>query len=185
MVAYYKARTPSPYYSEDTHASRTTFAYDQTLQPEPLLAKVTDSAGRSLDFGYERRDFAGLLAKSSALVGASAVVLTHLTGPDGLAVDFDYDADANLIRVAREDDARVETYAYANQQDPYLPADQRHKLVTATDPNGHARHYSYNEATLEVQPGSGPLTILPFRVVEQITDAEGWPMGLANGVGPS
>ncbi len=156
---------------EDVNGNITKLGYDPTSREIAKLATVQDQAGRTLKFTYEDRLF--------AYVGESKPVITQVEGPDGILLTFSYDENGNLVRAAREADARVEVYSYSTGTT--LPSWLQHKLTSYTNPNGHVTTYLYNEETFVV-PGQGmtlPTIMLPYSVVNEVKDAEGGTTGFA------
>lgn len=150
---------------EDVNGNITKLGYDPTSREIAKLVTVQDQAGRTLKFTYEDRLF--------AYVGEAKPVITQIEGPDGIVLTFSYDENGNLVRAAREADARVEVYSYSTGTT--LPSWLQHKLTSYTNPNGHVTTYLYNEQTFVV-PGQGmtlPTIMLPYSVVNEVQDAEG------------
>ena len=142
----------------DTDGNTTRLDYDLSNPYEPLLKAVRDSAGRTLSFTYEVRQFAFW----------GGYVLTRVEGPDGMAVTFNYDFHGNLARAARDEDAQVETYSYALPPDYGL--ELRHKLLsTRNELNGATTAYTYNLGAIGLQ---GDLRV-PSYFVTSVTEPEG------------
>ena len=141
----------------DPDGNTTRLDYDLSNPHEPLLKAVRDSAGRTLSFTYEVRQF--------ALWGG--YVLTRVEGPDGMALTFSYDIHGNLARSAREEDAQVETYAYAMPPDYGL--ELRHKLLsTRNELNGATTAYTYDTGAIGLQ---GDISVSSY-FVTSVTEPE-------------
>ena len=87
-----------------------------------LLTRITDTAGRHLDFTYD---------------GAGRI--TTLTDPLGRTVQFTYDGAGNLV-TSTDPAGKVTRYTY----------DGNHQLLTATDPRGNVFVTNTYDASLRV-----------------------------------
>ena len=134
-------------YIADPNGNVTRLIYDPA-DPRRLVS-VEDPAKRRFVFTYDTRTF--------IVAGAAAQlpVITNLQAPGGQQLLFDYDAHGNLIRVAREQQARVETYTYFPDHpvafDPatHSLAKLHGKLETYTNPNGVTTTYGYDAKVYE------------------------------------
>ncbi|MDX1430944.1 MAG: RHS repeat-associated core domain-containing protein, partial [Gammaproteobacteria bacterium] len=152
-------------FMRDTNGNVTRFGYTRLAGDLPQLSVVEDPSGRTLELVYEDRAF--------NILGASrlASVVSRVDGPGGQVMRFSYDDRGNLIRAAREDDARVELYTYID--DPQASVTSQHKLETYTDPNGHRTTYSYNEAQRSFADVSGGSTVaFPYSQVSTVSEPE-------------
>lgn len=144
-------------YIQDPDGNTTTLEYDRSAD-RPQLVAVRDAAGRSLTFRYDRRRFGT----------ASGAVLVQVEGPEGIVLTFDYDVFGNLIRAARENGSRVETYTYAVPPDFGLAL--RHKIIDVTNAlNGAVTHYDYAEGVIGLQ---GDVAVASS-FVTKVREAEG------------
>lgn len=147
---------------EDTNGNVTKLGYDPSSQLVAKLITVEDSAKRTLKFTYENRAFLGF---------GQLPLISKIEGPDGISMSFTYDSYGNLVRAARETDARVETYAYS--VDNNVSMKLRHKLTRYTNPNGHTTNYTYNAAQWAVSPGTIPTLYMPYSFVTAVQEPEG------------
>jgi RHS repeat-associated protein len=112
---------------EDRNGNALTFAYDAVLGH---LESVTDEVGRQLTLTTEL--ISGIRDDNSYRV-------TSISGPDGIVLDYTYDAFGYLVDVKRG--ARSETYVYARETGI---ANADFNLVKAIDSNGYGYQYEYN-----------------------------------------
>ncbi|MCP3961615.1 MAG: hypothetical protein GY719_27560, partial [bacterium] len=132
----------------DPDGNATVLTYSGT-GADRLLRRVTDEAGRALDFFYQER--ASLLWRGD--------VLTRVTGPDGLEVSFGYDAYGNLSAATREGNSRQDLYTY--QQVPGWDFGARWALEGTIDGlNGADTRYVYQVADIQAVPGQGVSSLL-------------------------
>lgn len=146
---------------EDTNGNVTKLGYDPSSRLVAKLITVEDPGKRTLKFTYEDKAFVGY---------GPLPVIAKVEGPDGISVSFTYDDHGNLVRAARETDARIETYAYATEN---LPLELRHKLTQYTNPNGHTTNYTYNVGQWAVSPDSIPTFYMPYSFVTAVQEPEG------------
>lgn len=148
---------------EDPNGNRTTLVYDPNAA-EARVSAVMDPAGRRLDFFYDNRTF--VLAGEVALT--TQRVLVAVEGPEGVGMSFDYDDHGHLIRAAREEDARVEQYAYNWVIDPLLPPRQA-LVATVNALDGATTQYQYQGGLIGVTAGIEA----PRLLTTQVTRPEG------------
>ncbi len=141
----------------DPNGNKTTLTYDRTGF-KPKLVTVTDAAGRSLRFTYERRTF----------TLATVEVVTQIEGPGGLLMNFSYDANGNLVGASRESGAKVETYGYPDTQAE--PFESRNNLISIRDElSGATTGLTYQKIPIGVQ---GSIQV-PTQVVTELEEPEG------------
>ena len=131
-------------YISDPNGNTTKLGYDPDDKTRARLLTVEDASMRTLEFTYEEKTF------NIPGVAKTTLVITRIEGPGGLQVDFEYDDAGNLTRVAREEDARVETYTYTSDRVVKIPeadtvARLHGKLATYTNPNGQTTTYTYGD----------------------------------------
>jgi RHS repeat-associated protein len=162
-------------YMEEPNGNRLTLAFDA----QGRMTSVTDSSQRSLNFTYAVADtpFVGVISPTSgntisctnknqfsilrnrfnrADIG-KAWHITKMTGPGGFEMDYDYDADGNLISATRpaQDTLSQAAPSDAVWQYDYNPATSQtgaqpvHLLKSVTGPNdtGDGKHktsYDYH-----------------------------------------
>ena len=147
-------------YIQDTNLNVTKLAYDPASSI-PKLMTVEDPAKRTLKFTYAMRTF--------GFIGSSRPVLTKVEGPDGQVVEFAYDAQGNLVEAKREA-IKVERYAYSPLTESPVTSQV---LSDYTDPNGHVTHYTFNDATVTVNPAGGASFQMGNAFVTSVRDPEG------------
>ena len=109
----------------------------------PVLKDVEDADGRVLRFASELASF----------IGWTGTVITSVTGPDRLRVDFEYDDYGHLVRATREDGARSERYHYGLQPDWNYTL--RHALERVEDlVTGAQTTYTYTVAPIAGHQGT-------------------------------
>ncbi|WP_171092235.1 RHS repeat-associated core domain-containing protein [Usitatibacter rugosus] len=130
--------------------------------PETPLKTVTDGNGRTLNFSYETQDFKA----------RQASVISRVAGPDGIAIEFDYDTDGNLIRSQRADaPALIETYAYSVSESSNLA----HLMTAYTNINGQVTGYTYQTQMTPLRLGVAGTPIdftIPDGKVSRVTAAD-------------
>lgn len=172
---YEKAYMGNLAYMEAPDGNRLQLSYDSLGR----MTSVTDSSSRSLNFEYEpgASPFAGVVAASNATSNTACVpsnkfnrivnrfvraqvgqawLISKITGPGGLIVEYKYDADGNLIKATRRGTDGTST-ATANQVWAYeykptttvqTSVELKHLLKSATNPNSNITGYEYNFAQL-------------------------------------
>lgn len=142
---------------EDTNGNKTTLVYDRSGD-KPKLISVTDPAGRTFAFFYERRVFNP----------GTGDVIVKVTGPAGLEISYEYDSQANLVAAHRESSARSEKYIYSNTAD--APYETRNQLVEVQDLiSGANTSYTFEKIRIGVD---GVVTV-PTWAVTGITEPGG------------
>ena len=107
------------------------------------LQEVIDATGRSLKFEYTVASF----------VAWQGTVITAITGPGGLRMDFEYDDYGHLITASREEAARAERYHYSPQPDWNYTV--RHVLDRVEDlVTGAETSYTYQVAPIAGHQGT-------------------------------
>jgi RHS repeat-associated protein len=163
-------------YIADSNGNVTQLGYDPA--DAQRLITVEDPSKRRFIFNYDTRTFTidGLPTQTS--------VMTEIQAPGGQRLFLDYDTHGNLVRAARENEARVETYTYFPNHpvvlDPatHTIAKLHGKLETYTNPNGitttysHGTHVQERIVTIAI-PGGGqvakPMSVaFPFVAVNEI-----------------
>lgn len=141
---------------EDTNGNALRFAYNPGSTEHELITVESDS-GRSFSFEYEYRSF----------IPKGGKVITKVTGPAGIEINFDYDTYGNLKSSSREGEVKGEQYNYHQN----LDVKWRHKLVDSINPLGGTTTYAYKESDLYISMGpKGVSTIAPFVFVETIQE---------------
>ena len=136
---------------EDRNGNALTFEYDT----DGRLKTVRDAVNRTLTLTYE------------ALPGSLYETrLKQVTGPDNIAVVFDYNPKGYLSSVTRG--SRVEWYYY--QQEP--ASFGTYNLVTAKDVNNHSYSYTYYQPN-EIEPG--PASIVPTLQAQDVVKTVTYP----------
>jgi RHS repeat-associated protein len=157
-------------YIQEPNGNKLTLDYD----PQGRMTSVTDSSLRTLEFTYESAPspFAGVVAATNATRSAQSCVprgqfsllrtrfvkaqlgqawrIKQVKGPGGLVINYDYDADGNLVKATRQgtDDISAST-VNAVWEYAYKPAatsstvQLTHLIKSATNPNGHTTAYDY------------------------------------------
>ncbi|MBX2997110.1 MAG: Ig-like domain-containing protein [Caldilineaceae bacterium] len=135
---------------EDPNGNQLTFDY--TLDHDAsTLDRVTDEAGRTLEFHYARIYHRQRIVRATAkLVPDGSIDAAELN----IEVVYAYDEYGNLISATRKspyagfgyNDARVEQYAYSVEDgdNPNEAAPDRHNLIRYTDPAGSVVEYVYH-----------------------------------------
>ncbi|HJQ33118.1 MAG TPA: Ig-like domain-containing protein [Pyrinomonadaceae bacterium] len=157
-------------YIQEPNGNKLTLAYD----PQGRMVSVTDSSERALEFVYEPAPspFAGVVAATNAARTAQSCVprgqfsqlrtrfvraqlgqawrIKQAKGPAGLVVNYEYDADGNLVSATRKgvDELSAATadavWLYAYKPDaPAATVQLAHLIKSATNPNGHTTGYEY------------------------------------------
>jgi RHS repeat-associated protein len=131
-------------YISDPNGNTTKLGYDPDDKTRARLLTVEDASGRPLTFTYEEKTF------NIPGTAKTTRVITRIEGPGAMSVDFEYDADGNLIQVAREEGARMDTYTYTPDRVVEIPdanavARLHSKLETYTNPNGQITTYIYGD----------------------------------------
>ncbi|HYF00174.1 MAG TPA: DUF6531 domain-containing protein, partial [Planctomycetota bacterium] len=161
-------------YIEDPNENRLTFYYDD----DGRMYKAVDSSGREMLLKYEEAEtpFTGLLAPTSnintvracargddfsvlrkGLVKAAvgkAWRVKEVKAPGDLLVQYEYDAEGNLIKVTRRGADAISRptadyvwqYRYDPDEHDTVPLDTRHLLKEAVDPDNHSTFYEYELA---------------------------------------
>ncbi len=107
------------------------------------LQEVTDATDRSLKFEYTVASF----------VAWQGTVITSVTGPGGLRMDFEYDSYGHLVTASREEGARAERYDYSPQPDWNYTV--RHVLDRVEDlVTGAQTSYTYQVAPIGGHQGT-------------------------------
>ena len=125
-------------YIADPNGNLITLSYEGDYD-EYRVEVVRDSAGRSLKFEYEERDFTFWSGK----------VLIQVQGPYGTSVSYQYDDFGNLIRATREA-LRSERYGYLVPPDGELR--DRHLLRWVEDEvTGASTNYTWDWGAIGLQ----------------------------------
>ena len=145
------------------------------------VAGHLDQDTSTLDVVIDESDRAFLFHYSTGGLGEQQI--SQLTGFDpvstslmDLEVNFQYDADGNLIEVVRSgasvSETRVETYTYTAGTGP-----EGHNLLSYTDADGATTQYEYHDDTTAndlTPPGFDPsLGIKPFEFVSRVIEPVG------------
>jgi RHS repeat-associated protein len=145
----------------DPSGNTLAFKYDLTTTTQPLLQQVASSDGRVLNFRYKPHSLVTPL-------GTHAVNQTYLVdrveGTGGILAELAYDDLGNLVGMATN--GRKEAFTYA-VTDAYVS--NRHRMLSASDPNGNATRYDYKTQMLGVEhTGNSAISLLqPY--VSQLT----------------
>ena len=141
---------------EDTNGNTLVYEYgipevsDPVIISQPYLLSVTDEAGRKLEYTYDVKTVTSSLiftGRDNQKLKSIAILLTSVTGPDGMQVDFDYNDEGLLTNVNRDGDARVDQYEYYTD---LFEFDKHHLLKKYINPNGYEDNYSYIDKPLKV-----------------------------------
>lgn len=159
-------------YIETSNGVVTKLGYDpKSLWDDPRVSVVEDSAGRTLNFAYDRRYIPRVRGQHS--------LLTSISGPDGLRVDYEYDEDGSLIRATRENGAKVDEYDYRTypyQADPDSPRHDVRKLVAQRNAlNGSQIDYDYfkEQSFSQVKDSEGTTFYTPRELIREIKTPDG------------
>ncbi|MDX1997343.1 MAG: RHS repeat-associated core domain-containing protein [Thermoanaerobaculia bacterium] len=124
---------------EDPNGNTTRLTYDRSVLEDKLLS-VTDPSGRTLAFEYTSRNF---------FMSPQQEVVTKVTGPGGISVEYTYDDNGNLTSAQREGGSRSETFEYA---DTTVEFEFRNQLIAVVDNVSGARTaYTYERGPIGVQ----------------------------------
>jgi YD repeat-containing protein len=128
---------------EEPNGNRLTLDYLAGDANPRTLDSVTDSSGRALLFEYRKIFHADRIVR---VTGRNSINDGTLLG---LQIVYDYDDVGNLVTATRTSpdpgaglgDERVERYTYSSSR-----LEDRHNLLTYTDPNGNTTTYAYYDA---------------------------------------
>ncbi|MGA7296508.1 MAG: DUF6531 domain-containing protein, partial [Rhodanobacteraceae bacterium] len=167
---------------EDTNGNRLTYNYEIN-QDSVHVNKLTDSSGRHIDIKYKFRDVQ--TEQSGITIRSSFYVASEADGPGGLHIKYEYDDQANLVKVTRSDGSsgdRVQGYAYENLggilgNDPDGNLEYFHfgyRLKSATDLlDSGTRTYAYKLGWSAFDAGEGKVQYIPAQRVESVTEPDG------------
>jgi RHS repeat-associated protein len=141
----------------DTNGNSLTLNYDYNAIPEPLLASVVASDGRSWSFKYAIQAVRLLVGQ-----GAQRPFLAQVSGPDGLTMQFTHDEYGNLTQVDRA--GRIEQFHY-KVDDPDFQS--RSLMLAYTDPNSNATSYDFNAKSISFTQ-NGVLIVMPNSYVSAV-----------------
>ena len=113
-------------YIVDPNGNVTDLIYETLGASDPRLIAVQDSVGRRLAFSYDKRAFRLWTGD----------VITKITGPEGLVLNYEYDIYGNLIKASRElhgSDLLSRSEQYDYERDNTAPIEDRSLLTSATD----------------------------------------------------
>lgn len=163
-------------YIEEPNGNRITLDYVSGDADPETLDTVTDSSGRALVFEYEPYDSIDPYwhKRISRLTGQN-----NQTGSDflGLEITYEYDGQNNLTKVTRKSpdpganlgDERVETYTYTLSG----AFQQRHNMLTYTDPNGNTTEYVYYDMQDSISGFAPSLGVEKYEIVKSVIKPEG------------
>jgi YD repeat-containing protein len=100
-------------YIEDPSGNRITYTYAQ-VDTERVVQRLEESGGRALELRYQRQRLQRPLSNGETST-EYRTLLSSVTGPGGLRVEYTYTDEGNLLRASRSGGGsgqRVETYAY-------------------------------------------------------------------------
>ena len=146
----------------DTNGNSLTLNYDYDAKPEPLLASVVASDGRTWSFKY-----ANQVVRLLAGQGAQRPFLAQVSGPDGLTMQFSHDEYGNLTRVDRA--GRIEQFRYKVDD---LDFQSRSVMAAYTDPNGNVTSYDFNAKSISFTQ-NGALFVMPNSYVTAVNTPTG------------
>ncbi|MBI3652602.1 MAG: Ig-like domain-containing protein, partial [Acidobacteria bacterium] len=161
-------------YIEEPHGIKLQLSYNGGK-----LERVTDSSSRSLNFSYERASspFVGFLGTSfnsaqnrtcirkeefafaaNKLLKADVGLawrINKVTGPGGIEINYEYDAEGNLFKVTRKGTDAISAatsdavweYGYNPTLSTSSSLDVSHVLKSVKNPNGNTTTYSYHAAS--------------------------------------
>ncbi|VAW38450.1 Beta-galactosidase, partial [hydrothermal vent metagenome] len=137
-------------YIEDTNGNRLTIQSERR-NGAPIITSVKDSVGRLLIYNYQTRTFNNNTGQ----------ILSSITGPEGMKIDFTYNSNGQLLTAKREGDTTDESYEYSTEV-----AGFNVNLLTKITNNttSAVREYQYRNKTISL-PGS-------ITVPENIKDKE-------------
>ena len=139
-----QARTWWANYIEDTNGNRLMIEL-HNRSGAPIIKSVTDSVGRKLIYNYNIFTIA-----SNPVRPINGELLTSITGPNGIALNFSYDQTGHLISAKREGDTTNESYQYSTQ----LSGFNLNLLTSITDnATGAIRTYHYADKTITLPAG--------------------------------
>ena len=151
----------------DPNGNRITYGYKTGVTGASLLDRVSDDAGRALGFTYATIANNQRIVQVAVDVGDAAL---------DFAVDYEYDDFGNLTVVTRTtplaglgfNDQRVEHYAYS-----VANPDDRHNLVSYTNPDGNVTEYGYYQPT-DAIPGYVDAFLVPkHEFIKEVREPEG------------
>ncbi len=159
---------------EDTNGNRLTYSYD-IVAGVPRVRRLADGSGRQINLVYQIKDVTRPYGDTT--IHESYSVLSDVTGPLGLHVQYGYDDLGNLVRATRVDDGgtgkRIQSYAYTDLGsfsggDPTgNPVYFRfgHRLTSATNAlNNATRNYAYELGWSSMQRPDGVAYLAQQRV---------------------
>ena len=147
----------------DPNGNVTDLIYETLGDSDPRLVAVRDPGGRQLSFSYENRAFR--LWKGD--------VITKITGPEDLVLNYEYDIYGNLIKASREPHepeipSRSEQYEY--ERDITAPIEDRSLLSSTTDlVSGAITSYRFIKGSIGLQGD----VLIPVSHISQVEKPEG------------
>ena len=166
---------------EDPNGNRLTYSYD-VVAGVPRVRRLADGSGRQINLVYQIKNVTRPYGDTT--IHESYSVLSDVTGPLGLHVQYGYDDLGNLVRATRVDDGgkgeRVQTYAYTDLGsfsggDPtgnpiYFRFGDR--LTSATNAlNNATRNYAYELGWSSMQRPDG-VAYVPQQRVQTLTEPD-------------
>ena len=142
-------------YTEDTNGNRTEIRY--RASETPLISEIIEPAGRRLRFSYALRNFSRYTRE----------VITEVTGPEDIRVQFTYNDAGHLVAVERENGSTRTEYSYTSF-DAYDVLTQVRDALS-----GAQRSIDYSEHGLEVGATGGGSYAIPSAAVERVTEPDG------------
>ena len=143
---------------EDTNGNQLTIETED-FNFTPILKSVTDSAGRKLIYNYSTMTF----------VGKTGQVLTNVTGPNGIVLDFTYDIQGHLLTAKREGDTVNETYEYSTEV--FGLNQNLLKKITNNDTLA-TREYVYSDKIRTFPTSMGVFTNIEEKQVDSIIEKD-------------
>jgi RHS repeat-associated protein len=146
-------------YIEDTNGNRLTIELERRYGA-PILRSVTDSVGRKLIYSYETKAVGNYIGE----------ILTSVSGPEGIRLDFTYNEYGQMITANREGDSTNESYSY-----PLDINGADFSLLTQVTDNATSsiRNYNYIDATTDIPPGLDIFIAVENKKVESISETDG------------
>ncbi|MEO7323755.1 MAG: DUF6531 domain-containing protein, partial [Dokdonella sp.] len=184
-------------YVEDTNGNRIAYTYELE-QGAPHVKRMEDAAGRHIDLTYAIKYVH--TQQSGYTIDDSFTVVTDASGPGGLQVKYEYDDNANLIKVTRKDGtsgdgitgSRQQGYGYADLGGIYGSDAQGnivyfrfgYRLTNATNLRDHGvRSYAYQRGWSAVNAGGANYEFVPEQRVLSVTEPDDGVTGFTfNGV---
>ena len=169
-------------YIEDRNGNRLTYEYDGLYDngegPRPVIRKITDAIGRTLEMYYsddpDINDTVPDTVEIDAFTGNPIPLpfrkrLVGVIGPDGIELGFKYNNDGQLTTAFRMDDERYkEDYSYIWDE-----RDLAWNLDSYTDPNSHTTTFTYFQESAAPDLSHFVPGFNPVDIVENVRYADG------------